>query len=75
MFALLLRSAKYFPGAEGKWIPLPPISPPSSPELPSMYSFDLYVLIYINAQCYLCIFANFIIIEVNTLTKPSDICL
>ena len=75
LFALLLGSARYFPGAEGKWIPLPPMSPPSSPELPSMYSFDLYVLIYINAQCYLCIFANFIIIEVNTLTKPSNMCL
>ena len=31
LFALLLRSARYFPGAEGKWIPLPPMLPPSSP--------------------------------------------
>ena len=30
LFALLLRSARYFPGAEGKWIPLPPMLPPSS---------------------------------------------
>ena len=30
LFALLLRSARYFPGAEGKWTPLPAISPPSS---------------------------------------------
>ena len=32
LFALLLRSARYLPGAEGKWIPLPPmLSPSSSP--------------------------------------------
>ena len=31
LFALLLRSARYFPGIEGKWIPLPPMLPPSSP--------------------------------------------
>ena len=30
LFALLLRSARYFPGVEGKWIPLPPMLPPSS---------------------------------------------
>ena len=30
LFALLLRSARCFTGAEGKWTPLPPISPPSS---------------------------------------------
>ena len=30
LFALLLRSARYFPGVEGKWTPLPAISPPSS---------------------------------------------
>ena len=30
LFALLLRSARYFTGVEGKWTPLPPISPPSS---------------------------------------------
>ena len=29
LFALLLRSARYFAGVEGKWTPLPPISPPS----------------------------------------------
>ena len=29
LFALLLRSARYFTGIEGKWTPLPPISPPS----------------------------------------------
>ena len=31
LFALLLRSARYFPGAEGEWILLPPMLPPSSP--------------------------------------------
>ena len=31
LFALLLRSARYFTGVEGKWTLLPPISPPSSP--------------------------------------------
>ena len=30
LFALLLRSTRYFTGVEGKWTPLPPISPPSS---------------------------------------------
>ena len=30
LFALLLRSARYFTGVEGKWTLLPPISPPSS---------------------------------------------
>ena len=30
LFALLLRSARYFPAVEGKWTLLPPISPPSS---------------------------------------------
>ena len=30
LFALCLRSARRFSGAEGKWTPLPPISPPSS---------------------------------------------
>ena len=30
LFALLLRSARCFTGVEGKWTPLPPISPPSS---------------------------------------------
>ena len=29
LFALLLGSARYFTGVEGKWTPLPPISPPS----------------------------------------------
>ena len=29
LFTLLLRSARYFTGIEGKWTPLPPISPPS----------------------------------------------
>ena len=28
LFALLLRSARYFTGVEGKWVPLPPILPP-----------------------------------------------
>ena len=31
LFALFLRSARRFTGAKGKWTPLPPISPPSSP--------------------------------------------
>ena len=30
LFTLLLRSARYFPGVEGKWTLLPPILPPSS---------------------------------------------
>ena len=30
LFALFLRSARHFTGAEGKWTPLPPISLPSS---------------------------------------------
>ena len=30
LLALLLSSARYFTGIEGKWTPLPPISPPSS---------------------------------------------
>ena len=30
LFALLLRSARYFTGVEGKWTPLPPMLPPSS---------------------------------------------
>ena len=30
LFALLLRSARYVPGVEGKWTPLPPMLPPSS---------------------------------------------
>ena len=30
LFALLLRLARYFPGVAGKWIPLPPMLPPSS---------------------------------------------
>ena len=30
LFALFLRSARCFTGAEGKWTPLPPILPPSS---------------------------------------------
>ena len=30
VFAVFLRSARRFTGAEGKWTPLPPISPPSS---------------------------------------------
>ena len=29
LFALLLRSARYFPGVEGKWTPLPPMLPTS----------------------------------------------
>ena len=33
LFALLLRSARYFTGIEGKWTLLPPISPPSSHSL------------------------------------------
>ena len=30
LFTLLLRAARYFTGVEGKWTPLPPISPPSA---------------------------------------------
>ena len=33
LFALLLRSARYFPGVEGKWTQLPPMLPPF-PESP-----------------------------------------
>ena len=45
LFALLLRSARYFPGAEGKWIPLPPMLPPSSPEfLYSILNFTYCIL-------------------------------
>ena len=32
LFAVFLRSPMCFTGAEGKWTPLPPISPPSSSE-------------------------------------------
>ena len=30
LFALLLRSARYFTGVKGKWTLLPPMMPPSS---------------------------------------------
>ena len=33
LFALLLRSARYFTGVEGEWTLLPPISPPRSPKV------------------------------------------
>ena len=39
LFALLLRSASYFPGVEGKWTPLPPMLPPSSTHI----SFSFFI--------------------------------
>ena len=45
LFALLLRSARYFPGAEGKWIPLPPMLPPSS-KSPKTYLLIMLLQLY-----------------------------
>ena len=43
LFALLLRSATYFTGIEGKWTLLPPISPPSSLKQPKKKSLKVKI--------------------------------
>ena len=56
LFALFLRSARCFTGAEGKWTLLPPISLPSSP-LPRFSLFILVLLcwghVYLQCLCLL----------------------
>ena len=49
-FALLLRSARYFTGVEGKWTPLPPMLPPSSPG-PCMCSLYMYKYVHRYNLC------------------------
>ena len=44
LFALLLRSARYFPGVEGKWTQLPPMLPPSSRILILFFFFLLSLM-------------------------------
>ena len=45
LFALLLRSARYFTGVEGKWALLPPISPPSSLNVLNFFLIIYYLYI------------------------------